>query len=597
MKKLLLALALCTYLGTVAAQNYDIRNFPASKSKDQSLAMLAGKRALVLERWKSKPMDSFPETDSGNKGLGAMAAALARVVTGFEVDQVNDFLLDKKFKPGPVGTRINLYVCKRDGDYDFVLQELIRMAYWGKDVISTEAYDRLVLELLNQKGNKHHTHFTICVWKTRMKDTENHILMTEAARYLTNQIMFKRTGEAIYDNEANGFNIWLMDHLKGLFKHGFSEINSKPYSGYTISALLNLYDFSENTQIKMAARSLLDHITMKYAMESAGNRRFPTYRRQVKHYHDPRLDAADPLNGMMMFWVGNYDYLFNDSIDLSSGMVPYGVQHMMRAALSSYRPHDAVYETIFELKEGFQFNKFEHGGVQLVYRTSDYVVSAGGIHRRMWPSTLLVNDVLAVPTMLIPNKSGSLRSEIFQFKGNNKTYRKSNMCVAKNFMCGLNFHAPPTDQSCYEEHGNWTFYDFTRSGCTSGPYEGLYIAAYKRDVKGWILRRIKAKNYGLLEVKKADGDFAGFQQKILASNTKAFTLGNNQNYTTSDGRKIVFHMDPKKGQLAVQVVTYGAGGRIRGTNLQQDDNTMRMFSPRGYYVEYHWGESDYISKN
>lgn len=578
-----------TVYGSYQARNYDIRQIPPSASIEDAKEKISLKREMLLEKWSRKPMDKFPFKHTfESKELDSISAAYARIVTGREIEKVNEYLLDKRFEPALVGTRIKLFggICKRYGDYDFVLQELIRIAYNGKGVISNKAYDRLLNELLSQKGNKHYTHFAMGVCGRKIKDTENHILMTETARYLTNQLMFDETGEEIYDNEKNGFNDWLIDHLEYFFKHGFSEINSKPYAGYTIQTLLNLYDYARDERIKHSAQVLLDYLSMKYAMESSNGRRYPTFRRQYRRYLDERLDEADYMSAIMMIWAGQYDYLNHSNVDLSQSALPYGDRIAMNASLSTYRPHPIVYDHLFNNEvESLQFYDFDHKGMQVVYKNPKYVISGGGVHRRLFPPFSMLNDVLAAPTMIIPQKKGRLLSEMIYFLGYNKKNKRSNLCVNKNFMCGFNLHIPNEFAKCKVDTDNdneWSFYNFQKPECSESPYAGLYMAVYKRDIKHIVHKKTKGKNFGLVEVSDGSMSFDNFKNGILENNPTRFNRGQ-VTYTMSNGEKLNVHLDPKKGQYNFDYIENRVKDydRVRGTFHQMNDESMTLIAPNG----------------
>lgn len=581
-----LIFVISTVYGSYQARNYDIRQIEPSNSTEDALAKVSLKRNILLDKWSQRPMDKFPFKHTfESKELNSITAAYARVVTKTDIESVNDYLLDERFEPALVGTRIKLFggLCKRYGDYDFVLQELVRIAYHGKGVISDAAYERLLNELLSQKGNKHYTHFAMGVCGRKIKDTENHVLMTEVARYLTNQLMLDETGDEIYDNEKNGFNTWMIDHLEYFFKHGFSEINSKPYAGYTIQTLLNLYDYARDERVKRSSQILLDYLAMKFAMESSQGRRYPTFRRQYRRYLDERIDEADYMSAAMMIWAGQYDYLNHSDIDLSQSTLPYGDRIALNISLSTYRPHPYVYEHLFNPAESLQFYDFDHKGMQVVYKNPQYVISGGGVHRRLFPPFSMLNDVLAAPTMIIPNKKGRLLSEMIYFLGYNKEKKRSNLCVNKNFMCGFNLHIPKSFEQCLVDVTyEWSFYDFTQEKCSDSPYAGLKMAVYKRNIKHRIHRKTKGKNFGLVEVSNDDKSMMDFMIKILHKNPRRFKRGK-VTYTMSTGDELEVNLDPSKGQYNFDYIENRVKNydRVRGTFHKMNDEVMTLISPSG----------------
>ncbi|MEX1099088.1 MAG: hypothetical protein WEB87_01605, partial [Bacteriovoracaceae bacterium] len=355
-----------------------------------------------------------------------------------------------------------------------------------------------------------------------------------------------RDGQAEYDNEANGFNDWLVDHLRYFYVHGFSEMNSKPYAGYTISALLNLYDFAENNKVKNAAKTLLDYLTMRYAMESLDLRRYPTFRRQKKHYNNEWLHHKDSMTAMMMALSGNYHYLYKSEVSFE-GLLPYGDRFAFNAAVSSYFPEEIVLDHIFNPKKSMNFASLEHKGKSVSYMEEDFLISGGGVHRRLFPPFTIVNDVLAAPTLLIPRNKGDNLNDLFYFKGKKRPGARSNLCVAENFMCGFDLHVPKDiNPGCFFSQGDWTFYDFSKEDCNS-VYKNLYLAVYKNSAG----RNAPAENYGFIEVRKAQTGFHAFVDSV-ASNAKPFYHYEvEEDYETSEGKRIKFQIDAGKGNYEI----------------------------------------------
>lgn len=577
MKKLLFPLLL---ISLHSFANFDIRQVPASISVEDAEGKRAAKKEIFLNMWKIQNLDKFPFYKSENKGLTSLTAAVARIITKTDIESVNNYLLDERFKPGLPGTRISIAgVCKRKGDYDFALQELVRIAYLGKGIISDKAYARVIGELLNQRGNKHFTHFRICMKKK--KDTENHILMTESARYLTNQILFQKSKDKKYDNEENGFNEWMRKHLKHLIVAGFDEINSKPYAGYTISTLLNIYDFAENAVLKNYAKTLLDYLNMKYAVESIGNKRYPTFRRQVKHYNNPELDHKDAQTGMMMYWVGNYYYLMDKDIDLSKNAIPYGARFAFNAAISTYEPERVVMEYFFSDKKGLQIYDHNFHGRQINYKHPLYTISGGGVHRSIWPKVSLVNDVLAAPTVLIPKVKGSSLNELFHFLGDNNPKKRSNLCVGDRVMCGVNLKVPTINEKCVERFGNWSFYNFRKEECFDEVYNGLVIALYSKKVKDK-----RFDNVGLVEVASTNTSYNNFKKEILERNSE-FNYKAKNTFISSLGEKVEFQFFTKsKGCFPILNHYTDTLGRVRGYFHKLNENGMQIFSASGQVINY-----------
>jgi len=137
-------------------------------------------------------------------------------------------------------------------------------------------------------------------------ETENHVLMIATARYLTNQLLYPRfPGQTVevglghwipaYDNRRNGYEYELigripisapscMDQvlylLRNKLRDDFAEYNAKPYQEETRSALLNLFSYAYDAEVRLAAGMVLDYISAHIAVSSCDLRRMVPFRRR-----------------------------------------------------------------------------------------------------------------------------------------------------------------------------------------------------------------------------------------------------------------------------------------------------------------------------
>src|SRR5262249_2288830 len=80
----------------------------------------------------------------------------------------------------------------------------------------------------------------------RVPETENHLLMINTSRYLTNQAMIEALDdEGGYPNEdeiqsqQDDTRDWLLERLQRIARNDFDEYNARPYQRYSINAVLN----------------------------------------------------------------------------------------------------------------------------------------------------------------------------------------------------------------------------------------------------------------------------------------------------------------------------------------------------------------------
>lgn len=236
------------------------------------------------------------------------AAAYADFFPGARGDQlrtmVSRALLDSS--PGWCGTigpdvgTIDLIGTPLEGNYDMAQQHLLCTAYAYFDELSPAAREHLVHQLL-ARGRIHRVNqndtFTSGrapndwsrsghVGSLRIGETENHILMIQTARYLTNQLMYQRHPRIEYDNRRNGprdglscLDLVLL-LLRNILRDDFSEYNAKTYQHETRTALLNLCSFAYDHEVRLAARMVLDYVSARMAVSSNDGRRLVPFRRR-----------------------------------------------------------------------------------------------------------------------------------------------------------------------------------------------------------------------------------------------------------------------------------------------------------------------------
>ncbi|MBT6324423.1 MAG: hypothetical protein HOJ35_00495, partial [Bdellovibrionales bacterium] len=375
---------------------------------------------------------------------------------------------------------------------------------------------------------------------------ENHILMTETSRYLTNELLAKYYNNNKlklpneFNNNINGFHNWMLEHLHELFVDYFNEYNSRPYQGYAIMPLLNLYSFSTNKKVKEASKMILDLLSTIFAIQSNKGRRSVPFRRQI--VYEP-LDSIIPgdgeiarhalLSGELSFYNGEGD----------SKVINYGTQFMVVSAISDYIIPDFILDLIIKNNHNSFFQILNHQTPEIYFNSPNFLVSAGGIHVNRLDGATKQNDGWARPTTLIPtNDNHHTLSSWFHFSGNKKRLRRKNTCVYKNFACGLNFKEPNNiSEACKIKQGNWTFYNFDRPDCNLN-YD-LHLAVFSKKCDSWKCKR-RARNFALWEVReKSEISFSNFMKKIMVNNSN-FSSKKINTYKMTDGTKIKFKIMP-----------------------------------------------------
>ena len=214
---------ICIFLLSISADTYAqlFKNIPSATTLEISIDTFEKKRKLsVINYFLKQPVG---ETLKINTQKIFFTPCSGKAFHGIDGDLISERILSSHFIPyGKVGTNFVAipYLCERKGDWDFALTYLVPLAFLSKDKnsLSPEAYEKLIFKLLNTVGNKHYKKFRIGIWK--ITDTENHILMTESARYLTNDLradFYRKQNKEVpreINNDLNGFHQWWVDHLK-----------------------------------------------------------------------------------------------------------------------------------------------------------------------------------------------------------------------------------------------------------------------------------------------------------------------------------------------------------------------------------------------
>jgi hypothetical protein len=223
-----------------------------------------------------------------------------------------------------------------EGNYDMNQMYLIPIAYRFYDDLPADARERLIWTLLGrgrvERPNRPLTitsggtpddwaragytnvgvdPITRHATKKDIGETENHILMILTARYLTNQLLFQREPDVRHDNRRNGGDgrphttDVILSLLRNILRGDFSEYNAKNYQTETRFALLNLATYAYESEVRLAARMVLDYISARYAVTSNDLRRMLPFRRRneppkVMILGEPSVAACprgNPLDG------------------------------------------------------------------------------------------------------------------------------------------------------------------------------------------------------------------------------------------------------------------------------------------------------------
>lgn len=428
----------------------------------------------------------------------------------------------------------------------------------------------------------------------RVPETENHLLMIETSRYLTNQI-FRSDLEAMnhsvpsaFNNWTNGLRGWMLDHFRQFLIQDFDEYNARPYQRYSVNAILNMYDFAADDTLRRAAGMVLDYLSAKFAVGSNQGRRVVPFRRLTENANRTYLyemaGGADHQVGRFLVLAG-----LTGLIDVGDiGRQESRLQETIYAAVSSYRLPAVILDLAIDKSTPY-VQRIHHAGIEVYASSTGYLLSAGGIEtgyaNQVAFSGRNVDRGAAVPTVLIPTAGILDRNDLIRFEGGEA--HDGNTCVTQGFACGLNPTIPALYDACRTDNGNWTFINTVKCALPGapdpegeagnpGPY--LYIALYSEacnqfndsfcvtyaescseaeaaEPARFPYCTSQEQRFGFLEVKDAPQDpndaIAGFQDfmhGVLEHNPSVMSVGMIGSYLTTDGRRIQF--DPGRGQKA-----------------------------------------------
>jgi hypothetical protein len=590
-------------LGTVT-----IKHIPPATSVADAKAHFDRRTAAAVLYNASLPLPNTTYKNEGN--FGAIALAKLAYPDYFQSDRLpgkkpsRDEVIEMipRLTIGSKAGTNSDSVPKRTGEYDVALTMLVSIIYKYYDVLPPAVQNHIIDGLLNKRGPFDPD--DLRPFKPLPgPETENHVMMIESARYLTNQLLYKRTGDPRYDNARNGMDEWMLKHLQQFLKTDFIEYNSRPYQHYTMSALLNLYSYTSDrkpssARVKTAAHMVLDYVMAKVAVSSNDSRRSVTYRRKVE-YNSPHFlnDHYDKHTAFSMALAGTTDMVSGDTLDAKGKIVRKKgdlpgdfAWEMQWAALSDYRLPDAILDLMVNRPHRVFFQRFHHYADEAYAGSPSYLISSGGHYATFAYKVEGVgkhDDIgLAVPTTFMPTGQFTTRANLIRFNGAKEDNKRSNMGVAPDFACGLNPVIPEVyrpaavavDGSGRRTPGNlqigpWTFIDQSDSTrqinrYTSGMLKrGYYVAVYRRDGFGFL----EAYDTALRPPLKFDDFIAGVLKRNGAT---AFKLKGQNTYVMTDGRKIQFEVSPDSRVLHNAEKPFFVSGTILNGSLGSGEVTI-----------------------
>ena len=394
----------------------------------------------------------------GHKSVIAPRVAISKLYLGQDIEDVNQSIRSTKPWKGSGST----WVLRPSGNYDFTEVDLVALLYLFRDQpdkLYPDTAKHIVDTLLVENGSTPRPMVPGSLGL--VLETENHVLMTEGARYLKNQWYFERgapdqLGNPIYDNDRNGLGAWLLNYLRGIQDAGFYEFNSIPYLSYAMRAVLNLEAFPSNVEITATARYILDKANFQYALGSLDLRRCAPFRRQPERAGLTDLQADEHTPLMQVWTCGPADPLPPEP--------RFRVREEILAETMPYRLPAAVQQWTLEKPESY-FVRFGHGrngSPELYSGGPNYLISAGGVNRG-WRSLIAARPI----SLLLRDGARDLR-DCFHLTGQGDWTKWNNTGVCNRFACSNGALNVPKNKQADASAGHWAVYNES----------GLMIAIY-----------------------------------------------------------------------------------------------------------------------
>ncbi|MDP4285925.1 MAG: hypothetical protein Q8891_16040 [Bacteroidota bacterium] len=393
----------------------------------------------VYHVWADKPIDD--NNLSGKNDIPRIL--LAKLLLKQDIPKVNETIMKLK----AWGVTGSSWALNKKGDYDFPLTILTTILWFNGDkpeLLYPETKKYLLNTLLTEDGGKFR--YTAPRTLGLVAETENHVLMTEGSRYLKNRwLMLHGDKDAKYDNIKNGMEDKILSFLGTMKTNGLYEFNSLPYTGYTITGLLNLEAFASD-KVKTEARDVLDYMNWCYALGSYQFKHYPPMRRRYDKAYITEL-TTDYHSVFMKSWLS---FSPVDNYDRNLGK---GSPHALIGCCMPYRPPDRAVEMEFHKGNGY-FVQLGHGPEscpEIYTAGKHFLLSAGGVNRG--ERSLIV----ARPITLFTDDTLQNLSEIFHLAGPGKDYMKwNNTGVYKNFACAAGPVFIPSSCKPVATKNNWS---------------------------------------------------------------------------------------------------------------------------------------------
>lgn len=284
----------------------------------------------VFQEWSVQLADAAGADEDERRGMG---------------EKLRRYVLQPPIqKLGRTGTSMSV---GGDGDFDMTLVSCLSLlGLFEKDtlLLPNDVFVHLLHRVDGLYGQESEQDFEVVV--VRYPETENHLLMTEGCRALTNDLVLRNTRRlpelyrlrdslqsrgVVLDNARGGLKRLLLRMMSQILRQGFFEFNARIYQRFTLHALLNLQAFASDPALRDGAHICLDYLSALFALQSCEGVRWGPYRRSSEIYEDSTLYDRDAVTSFyaahsgIMPWSADPDTGFWARRPIEAGMALWAV--------------------------------------------------------------------------------------------------------------------------------------------------------------------------------------------------------------------------------------------------------------------------------
>jgi len=265
-----------------------------------------------------------------------------------------------------------------------------------------------------------------------------------------------------------------------------------------------------------------------------------------------------------MMFAGTTDIL--DEFAVHGSAPPSFGWEMQFAGVDDYRVPDALLDLMIDRSHRNFVQRFHHYADEAYAASPSYLLSAGGHYATYAYKIAGVagdhDDIgMALPTNLMPDGRFHQLTDLIRFEGDSDDTKRANMCVTRDFACGMKPQVPDRYQpGCVRAGGRFTFVNQS-SPCGSGRHgTGYYVAVYRDQDFGFLEMFDTALNSAV--------SFDQFQDEVTRRNGAShFNRAGQNTYIKFNGERVVFELFPDSRVIGPPEAPFFASGTIVNSNL------------------------------